>query len=94
MSVEIFNEVAERFLKDKECKVMAIKGDWGVGKTYAWHRLAERAAGRMWPSTYCYVSLFGLSTLEDVRSAMLANMRPSNSLGQNLVPEVVAERSP
>jgi hypothetical protein len=92
MTVKVFNEVAEQFLREKECKVLAIKGDWGVGKTYAWHRLAERVARDMWPPTYCYVSLFGLSSIDDVRSAMLASMRPSDSLGQNLTLETINER--
>ena len=82
MSTEIFTEVAEKFLRENECKVLAIKGDWGVGKTYAWHRLTERLGCDIWPPTYCYVSLFGLSSIDDVRNAMLASMRPANSLAK------------
>lgn len=92
MSIKIFSEVAENFLRENECKVLAIKGDWGVGKTYAWHRLTERVAGDMWPPTYCYVSLFGLASIDDVRSAMLAGMQPSDSLGHNLTLETLNER--
>src|SRR5438874_469418 len=92
MSIRVFSEVAEQFLRENECKVLAIKGDWGVGKTYAWHRLTERVAGDMWPPTYCYVSLFGLASIDDVRSAMLAGMRPSDSLSQSLTLEMMNER--
>jgi len=92
MSIEIFTEVAEQFLRQNECSVLAIKGDWGVGKTYAWNRLTERVAGNMWPLTYCYVSLFGLSSIDEVRSAMLANMRPTDSLGGNPSIEMMNEQ--
>lgn len=92
MSIEIFKDVAEQFLRENECKVLAIKGDWGVGKTYAWHRLTERVAGSMWPPTYCYVSLFGLSSIDEIRSAMLASTRPADSLGQQLNLVTVNER--
>ena len=92
MSTEIFTEVAEKFLREKECKVLAIKGDWGVGKTYAWHRLAERVGHKMWPQTYCYVSLFGLSSIDEIRSAMLASMRPTDSLGQHVDLEILNQR--
>jgi KAP family P-loop domain len=92
MSIEIFTDVAEKFLRASECKVLAIKGDWGVGKTYAWHRLTERVGRDMWPPTYCYVSLFGVSSLDEIRSAMLAAMRPADALGQHRSPEVLAKR--
>jgi len=84
MSVEVFREVAETFLGSAEYCVLTIKGSWGVGKTYAWHKLAKDLGERMWPTTYSYASLFGLSSIADVRRAIIAGMTPATSLSRGM----------
>jgi len=45
------------FLQNKNLKVLAIRGDWGVGKTYFWREkiIKKIAIGQEF---YSYVSLF------------------------------------
>jgi hypothetical protein len=58
------------FLADQEPGVIAIKGDWGVGKTFLWGRfIAEQQAVKGY-SGYSYASLFGASSLAEVRTAL------------------------
>jgi hypothetical protein len=73
MSIKTVSAVIERFLTQHDCNVLALKGAWGVGKTYAWRQLVEKAAGSIWPRTYAYVSLFGIASMSDLRMAILAN---------------------
>lgn len=44
-----------------------LTGDWGSGKTYQWKQALERAAKRGIRPRYAYVSLFGLTSLAEVR---------------------------
>ena len=54
---------------------MCITGDWGVGKTFAWKRYLAEAQrdGTIALQKYAYVSLFGLTSLDDVRAAIVEN---------------------
>jgi hypothetical protein len=65
-----------RFLKNSEPGVLCINGAWGVGKTFLWRQvLAQlRKAGGLSFTRYSYVSLFGLNSLDDLKSAMFENM--------------------
>ena len=76
MSVKEVRDVVEHFLSQPDTEVLAIKGAWGVGKTYAWHHLIEEFKSKVSPETYCYVSLFGITSLADLRMAILTNSRP------------------
>jgi hypothetical protein len=44
-----------------------LTGDWGSGKTYQWKKALERAAKKEIRPRYAYVSLFGLTSLAEVR---------------------------
>lgn len=44
-----------------------LTGDWGSGKTYQWKQALERAAKKGVRPRYAYVSLFGLTSLAEVR---------------------------
>lgn len=64
-----------RFLRTDEPEVLCIRGSWGVGKTYTWKRLirtaeTDKELALEHPS---YVSLFGLTTLDEVRHSIAAN---------------------
>ncbi len=65
-----------RLLKDKDPKVIAIKGPWGIGKTYFWNKFVESKRRELAsPNTleaYSYVSLFGLRDALDVKRAVFA----------------------
>jgi hypothetical protein len=64
-----------RFLEDKRPEVICVKGRWGVGKTHAWkNALQEAAASRKIAlGTYSYVSLFGITTLEQLKYSIFEN---------------------
>ena len=63
-----------RFLQDKTPGVLCLKGRWGVGKTYAWNKaLRETANDGMALGTYSYVSLFGVTNLEQLKYSIFEN---------------------
>jgi hypothetical protein len=84
MSVSEVRTEVERFLKQSQYEVLAIKGAWGVGKTHGWHQFVSDYKDQIKPDTYSYVSLFGISSLADLRMAILANSRPTGGIGKNL----------
>lgn len=69
MSTVLVRAEISRFLKSKEPEVLCIRGKWGVGKTYAWMTFlaAAQDAGEIAADDYSYVSLFGLSSLDELR---------------------------
>jgi hypothetical protein len=82
MSIETFRSEVDKFLRQTQPGVLAVKGAWGVGKTYAWQHLLEEKREFAVPQNYSYISLFGLSSIADVRLAIVANLQPTESVGQ------------
>lgn len=41
MSLETVRTVVSRFITDRRDGVLALRGPWGVGKTYAWNNLIQ-----------------------------------------------------
>ena len=75
MSTNVVRAEIERFLRSSSPEVLCISGRWGVGKTYSW-QLIERgaeASDQLAMRRYAYVSLFGLTSLGEVRSAIVEN---------------------
>jgi hypothetical protein len=68
----IIDEEIGRFLKGKDPEILCIKGKWGVGKTTKWNQTLDSfaKAGQFRKQRYSYVSLFGLSSLEELRNAI------------------------
>ena len=69
MSLNIVRKQIKRFLATDVPEVMAIKGSWGVGKTYTWNKLLENAKENngIALKSYSYVSLFGINSLEALK---------------------------
>lgn len=69
MSVEVLARRLDRLLRDTTPRILAVDGDWGVGKTFQWERALRRQleAPSGQPLRYTYVSLFGLRDLSEVR---------------------------
>ena len=59
-------------------QVLVIKGPWGVGKTYLWNEyIQSRIAKRDLPQiAYSYVSLFGKTSLADIRASIFQSAKP------------------
>jgi len=62
---------------------MAIKGEWGVGKTYGWEALLLEAQKEKMLSAkrYSYVSLFGISSLDKLKYTIFENSITKDSIG-------------
>lgn len=75
MSYAIVRAEIERFLRSPSPEVLCISGRWGVGKTYSWQTFLreEETAGRLGVDRHAYVSLFGLNSLSELRSAIVEN---------------------
>src|SRR5207302_496706 len=56
-------------------EVLSLKGAWGVGKTYAWNKLVSDNKKNIALPRYCYVSLFGMNSIADLRLAIYAKTR-------------------
>ncbi len=82
MSLATVRSVISRFLEQDASGVLALKGQWGVGKTYFWNQIAAEKKDRIKPANYCYVSLFGISSLPELRAAIVANTTPVNEIGR------------
>jgi hypothetical protein len=70
-----------RFLKEDKPEVLCIRGKWGVGKTYTWEDLLRQAKENVALTSYSYVSLFGLDTLDRFKSSIFENVVPVASVG-------------
>lgn len=79
VSIEVVKKVIREFLVRERYEVLALKGDWGVGKTYAWKALISEPTQKHWPANYAYVSLFGLSSLAELRIAIISSRYAPNS---------------
>jgi tRNA A37 threonylcarbamoyladenosine biosynthesis protein TsaE len=54
MTVATAKAVAARFLTSDQPEVLALKGAWGVGKTYAWNKTVLECKDDIKLPNYCY----------------------------------------
>ena len=69
MTFEYVERELQAFLKSTTPRVMAIKGKWGAGKTYLVTEVLQKTQ-----DDYAYVSLFGISTIEDLQEAIFVQL--------------------
>ncbi len=83
MSYYIVKNEIERFLISGEPEVLAIKGDWGVGKTFSWNQILQEANEyeAIQLDKYSYVSLFGIDSLDDLKVHMFQQQIPMTLIG-------------
>ena len=84
MSIAIIEQQIGRFLASEAPEVLAIKGGWGVGKTYAWNAYLHAAKNqrRIALSDYSYVSLFGINSLQELKNSIFENMMSRQHIGR------------
>jgi hypothetical protein len=70
-----------RFLESPKTEVLALRGAWGVGKTYLWNKLLKETKATISLKKYAYVSLFGLQTLNELKYAIYENSINSKDVG-------------
>lgn len=83
MSIEVLKSQIEKFLNNSTPEVMAIKGKWGVGKTYCWNKFLKEAkdSDRIKLEKYAYVSMFGINSLDAFKYAIFENVIDCNLIG-------------
>lgn len=78
MSISLVNSVVRRFVQGEHrangggAATLALRGPWGAGKTFYWKQVLE--SGKPADRQYGYVSLFGLNSIEEVRSALVVSV--------------------
>lgn len=83
MSTKLVKEQIHKFLVTSIPEVLAIKGDWGVGKTYNWNKYIEEFKGDCALKSYSYVSLFGASSIGDIKQTSFLNAINTDKIGQS-----------
>ena len=76
MSIQLIENEIRRSLATAEPEVICIRGHWGVGKTYSWNRYFNDARAEKDGVTlkhYAYVSLFGITSLDELKYAIFEN---------------------
>ena len=83
MSVKVIKDQILQFLSSDQPEVMAIKGEWGVGKTFSWKRFLEEAGkqNKIKVDRYSYVSLFGINSLDAFKYTIFENVVKREIIG-------------
>lgn len=84
MSLKTVETITANFLSKATPEVLAIKGQWGVGKTYKWSQMVELAKDNSALKDYSYVSLFGMRSINELRTAIFAKTRPLKLFNQEV----------
>lgn len=83
MSTTLVESEINRFLKTVEPEVLCMRGKWGVGKTFIWKYFVRKAKEhrQLGLSSYAYVSLFGLGSLDKLKYAIFENVVGADEIG-------------
>lgn len=86
MSILKISKVVEESISSNIPETLSIKGGWGVGKTYFWNHLIKEKKWKINASFthYAYVSLFGITTLDELKFAIFQNVVDKNSIGESI----------
>ena len=82
MSIELVKEQILRFLSTETPEVLAIKGDWGVGKTYSWEMYIKEFKNECALKSYSYVSLFGIDSINELKQTTFLNTIDTKRIGK------------
>ena len=95
MSIEIIGSQITQFLERDAAEILAIKGAWGVGKTYTWDQYLSKASQEesLSKKKYAYVSLFGMSSLEDFKYSIFENSIDCNVIGKRITLDTLTENT-
>jgi hypothetical protein len=89
-STDLVQAEIRRFLRSPEPEVLCITGDWGVGKTYTWQKILEetKAAKTIALTRYSYASLFGINSLEGLKTSIFENLEFLDAPPETVVEQV------
>jgi hypothetical protein len=82
MSVDLVKEQICKFLSTATPEVLAIKGDWGVGKTYCWDNNIKEFKNKSVLKSYSYVSLFGIGSIDTLKQVTFLNTIDTTNIGE------------
>lgn len=82
MSTELVKLQIKKFLSSDIPEVLAIKGDWGVGKTHCWDKYIEEFKSECALKSYSYVSLFGINSIDSLKQTTFLNTIDINTIGE------------
>ena len=89
MSIQIAKSVLKDFLSNDESDVLALTGAWGTGKTQAWNDGLRSNLGQIKFKNYSYVSLFGISSMTELRMALFTKSVATATLDKKIDLETV-----
>lgn len=75
MSLEKTKKQLIELLGNADNKVIALAGRWGTGKTHLWNEVKDQFERQQVPKTL-YVSLFGLSSIDQVKRKLMEGALP------------------
>lgn len=75
MSLQTTKEHFIQLLADKDNKVIALTGKWGTGKSHLWREVKEASDDERVKGAV-YVSLFGLSTIDQMKKKLIEMVIP------------------
>lgn len=83
MTLAIIKNQIDRFLVSGEPGVLAIKGEWGAGKTFAWNKylLEARNENRIALRKYSYISTFGINSVDVFKYSIFENVIDRKLIG-------------
>ncbi|PLX95186.1 MAG: hypothetical protein C0620_04535 [Desulfuromonas sp.] len=84
MTLSLVRNELSRFLAAPDAEVLALRGKWGVGKTYSWNQIVADANRRNAISRerYAYLSLFGISSLDELRFSLFEQSVDRSLIGK------------
>jgi len=94
MSTTLVKDEIAKFIADPESSVICIRGKWGTGKTFSWKKALSDAAKLpkgLSKETYCYISLFGLNSLTEVKRELFHNIVRRKNIGKEFDAEEVRQ---
>lgn len=91
MSIQITEAVLKDFLCNEEANVLALTGAWGTGKTYAWREALLAHKDNIKFKQYCYVSLFGINSMPELRMSLFTKSVAVATLGKKLDLDMINE---
>lgn len=91
MSVQITKAVLKDFLSNEETDVLALTGAWGTGKTYAWREAMLAHKDNIKFKQYCYVSLFGINNMSELRMSLFTKSVAVATLDKKLDLDTINE---
>ena len=91
MSIHTAKTVIKNFLSNRDTTILALTGAWGVGKTHAWRDALKENRKDIKFDKYCYVSLFGISNMAELRMALFTKSVTVSNIGKTIGLEATRE---